>query len=203
MEGIASATTPPCCSIIATSPFLFFALGPRSASPGPFRSGSHSALVVYAIGLITGTMLGGSGGEKAKSWSARLMSWDPWGAWIVGAIGAIFLGLAASQMWLAWKAKLDERLDLDRLRGTTRAIVVNVSRFGLAARAVVSTLVGTGLVIAAFRADPNRVQDASESIDRLRELPFGAFLLIAVGVGLAAYGVYELLEARYRRIRPV
>ena len=163
----------------------------------------HGALVVYAVGLLTGSMLGGSGGDKAKSWSARLMSWDPWGAWVVGSVGAIFLGLALWQLWLAWKAKLDERLDLERLRSTTRAVVVNVSRFGLAARAVVSALVGTGLVIAAFRADPNRVQDASEAIDRLRGMPYGTILLIVVAFGLAAYGVYELIEANYRRIRPV
>ena len=163
----------------------------------------HGALVVYAVGLLTGTMLGGSGGDKAKSWSARLMSWDPWGAWVVGAVGAIFLGLAAWQLWLAWKSQLDERLDLERLRSTTRAVVVNISRFGLAARAVVSALVGTGLVIAAFRADPNRVQDAAEAIDRLRGVPYGAILLIVVAFGLAAYGVYELIEAQYRRIRPV
>lgn len=164
----------------------------------------HGALVVYAVGLATGTMVGGSGDEdKAKAWSARLMSWDPWGAWVVGAIGAIFLGLAGWQAWLAWKAKLDQRLDLDRLRDSTRAIVVNVSRFGIAARAVVSALIGTGLVVAAFRADPNRVQDAAGAVDRIRHMPFGPLLLIVVGFGLASFGVYQLIEAHYRRIRPV
>ncbi len=164
----------------------------------------HGALVAYAIGLITGTMAGGSGEEdKAKAWSARLMSWDPWGKWIVGGIGVVFFVMAGWQLWLAWKAKLDERLDLDRLREATRAIVVNVCRLGIAARAVVSALIGTGLVIAAFRADPNRVQDAAGAVDRIRHAPFGPILLVAVGVGLAAFGVYQLIEAQFRRIKPV
>jgi len=164
----------------------------------------HSALVVYAVGLITGGMLGGGGEEdKAKAWSARLMSWDPWGAWVVGAVGVVFFIVAGSQMWLALKAKLDERLDLDRLRHAARTIVVDVCRFGIAARAVVSALIGTGLVVAAFRADPNRVQDAAGAVDRIRHAPFGPWLLIVVGIGLAAFGVYQLIEAYYRRIKPV
>jgi hypothetical protein len=79
--------------------------------------------------------------------------------------------------------------------------VVHVSRFGIAARAAVAALIGFGLVGAAFHADPGRVQDAAESLDRLRHLSFGPHLLLAVALGLAAFGIYELIQARYRRIR--
>jgi hypothetical protein len=164
----------------------------------------HAALVVYAVGLITGDMLGSVGGRgEAKSWSARLMRWDPYGAWIIGGVGLFFLGAAVWQGWCAWRSQLDERLDLERLRPAMRRLVIDVCRFGIAARAFVSALIGAGLVGAAFRLDPNRVQDVAETLDKIRRVSFGPYLLIVVAFGLAAYGVYELIEARFRRIRPV
>jgi hypothetical protein len=53
------------------------------------------------------------------------------------------------------------------------------------------------------RADPNRVQDVAEALERVRHVSYGHVLLILTGFGLASYGVYQLIEARFRRIRPV
>jgi hypothetical protein len=35
----------------------------------------------------------------------------------------------------------------------------------------------------------------------LRQLPFGSIVYVAVAVGLAAFGIYNLVEARYRIVR--
>jgi hypothetical protein len=35
----------------------------------------------------------------------------------------------------------------------------------------------------------------------VRQLPFGSILYIAIAAGLAAFGVYNLVEARYRVVR--
>jgi hypothetical protein len=35
----------------------------------------------------------------------------------------------------------------------------------------------------------------------LRELPFGGIIYAVVAVGLAAFGIYNFVEARYRRIQ--
>jgi hypothetical protein len=164
----------------------------------------HAALVVYGVGLISGTMLGGAGdGQQAKSWSARLIGWEPWGAWILGAVGVVLLATAVHQGWKAACSKLDERLDLRRVGPRLRRIVVDVSRFGIAARALVAALVGVGLIVAAFHADARRVQGVAEALDAVRHREFGPALLLAVAFGLGAYGVYELIEARYRRIRAI
>lgn len=160
----------------------------------------HGALVVYALGLIDGRMSGGSEIGRPRSWSAHIMAWDPVGPWLVGGLGAIFLGVAVWQIHCAVVSKLGDQLDLRSLGRATRRIVVDVSRVGIAARGVVYGLVGTGLVVAAFRADSRHVQDASEALDRLRHVAYGEVLLLVVAVGLAAYGVYGLIEARFRRI---
>lgn len=161
----------------------------------------HAGFVVYAIGLLTGAALGGDG--NAKGWAARVMAWDPVGPWLVGAVGLAFVGAAIHQLVCAWRAELDRRLDLHRLREGSRRVVVDVSRFGIAARGVVAALVGVGLVVAAIQTDPSRVKNVAEALDAIRGWSFGGLLLGLVAFGLAAYGAYGLIEARYRRIRPV
>jgi hypothetical protein len=95
--------------------------------------------------------------------------------------------------------KLGRNLDLSALSSETRAWVVRVSRFGIAARGVVFCLIGFFLARAAARHDAGQaggVQDSLEMLARIGRWPFAL-----VALGLIAYGVYELVNARYRRIR--
>jgi hypothetical protein len=171
---------------------------------GRFANGLlHAGLVVYAIGLLSGAALGSDdgSGEAAKSWSAQLMSW-PGGVWVVGGAGVFLLGFAAKEMFTAWTCEPDERLDLGRLSLRARRWAVQLSRFGIAARAVVFALVGAFLIVASMRTDPNSAKGLGETLAAVRAWTFGGVLLGAIAVGLMAYGVYQLAEARYR-IQPV
>ena len=129
------------------------------------------------------------------------MSWDA-GVWIVGAVGVAFVAFAAKEMFCAWTAKLDQQLDLQRMRGRMRKVTIELSRFGIASRALVFALVGVFLVIAAARTDPSRAKGLGEALGSVQAWSFGTFVLGAVALGLIAYGLYELVEARYRRIQP-
>lgn len=60
-------------------------------------------------------------------------------------------------------------------------------------------MVGLLLAGAAMRRSPSRaggIDDALESLSTLGRWPF-----LSIAAGLIAYGAYELLNARYRRIR--
>jgi hypothetical protein len=78
------------------------------------------------------------------------------------------------------------------------AIVIGVSRLGIAARGVVFGTIGILLARAAADRAPSKAGGTKSSLAELAELGRGPFLVIAVG--LAAYGIYELLHAKYRRI---
>ena len=159
----------------------------------------HVGLVVYAVGLLTGAALGGGGGTQ--SWTAKLMAWDPGGRLLVGIVGALVTAFALYQIVKAWKAKLDERLSLGQLEATTRRWVVGISRFGMAARGVVFAILGAFLVVAALRTDPSRARGLGQALGTLQAQSYGSILLGAAALGLVAYGIYEFVEARYRRIQ--
>ena len=41
----------------------------------------------------------------------------------------------------------------------------------------------------------------ADALGALQDQPGGKWLLAATGIGLALFGIYSLIEARYRRIR--
>jgi uncharacterized protein DUF1206 len=72
---------------------------------------------------------------------------------------------------------------------------VAISRFGIGSRGIVFFIVGGSLVLAALRHNPEAAHGTSGA---LQELPDP--MLVVVVLGLAAYGVYALVNAKYRRI---
>ncbi|WP_267901206.1 DUF1206 domain-containing protein [Dulcicalothrix desertica] len=54
----------------------------------------------------------------------------------------------------------------------------------------------TGLALTAVKL----IMGLGGALAILAQQPFGAWLLSAVALGLTAYGIYSLLESRYRRI---
>jgi len=168
---------------------------------GYFISGViHASLSIAAIGMVTRAAWGGSG-EEAKGWTARLMSL-PWGIWVVGIIGVSILGVGLHQLYRAWRVQLDKELALSHLSGGAREWTVRFGRFGLAARGVVFAIIGISLIVAAVQADPHEVRGLADALQTLRDSSYGPGLLGGVGLGLVAYGLYQLVTARYRRIHP-
>ena len=154
----------------------------------------YGAITIGVVRLMTRGG-GGSGSEaQAKHWTAAIMD-KPFGRWIVllGGLGVIVYG--AYQLYAAWDAKLSKRLRLGQIDDRVRRKVVAVSRFGLGARGIVFFVIGGSLVLAAVKHDP---QAAHGTPGALAALPQP--VLVLVGVGLIAYGVYALVNARYRSI---
>jgi hypothetical protein len=160
------------------------------------RGIAHGALALAAFRLGIGH--GGSGGSRGPGgWTARLFGL-PAGEALVWIAAAGVAGYGAYQLSRAWQAKLGRHLALSRVSARTGAVLVAVCRFGLAARGAVFLVIGFFLGRAAARHDPHQAGGVRESLITLAG--FGRWALGAVALGLIAYGVYQLVEARYRRI---
>ena len=158
------------------------------------RALAHGALAVAAFRLATGNAEGRGGPDRWTAWLFGL----PGGAALVWAGAAAVAGYGAYQLYRAWKAKLGRHLAISRLPAGTARGIVGVSRFGIGARGVVFGLIGYFLARAASRHDPAAAGGVRESLLVLAGV--GQWALAATALGLLAYGVYQLVEARYRRI---
>jgi Domain of Unknown Function (DUF1206) len=123
-------------------------------------------------------------------------------SWVGFVAGALIIGAAALEMRDAVTGKLSDRLDLHAVSRRHGHWIVLVSRIGVGARAIILAGLGVLLIgLVGSQADPTST-NTSDSLRFLSRLPQGRTVLACVSAGLMAYGVYQLLHARYRRITP-
>jgi hypothetical protein len=166
---------------------------------GSFGIAVFTAAIAYSAGaLALANRHTSSGSDKSEHWTAKALAL-PYGAYLLWAVagGLVLYGLY--QLACAIRAKLDDDLDLGRLSNGARRAVVGVSRFGIAARGVVFCTIGVLVARAAQQHDPKQAGGLRDSLREL--LALGRWPFVAIALGLAAYGIYELVNARYRRIR--
>lgn len=157
----------------------------------------HGALGIAALRLATRERAAASP-DRARSWTAVVLDM-PAGELLVWLGAATVAGYGLYQLYRSYATKLGRQLDLSRLSGQIRAWVVAVCRFGIAARGIVFCSIAWFAARAAALHDAGQVGGIRESLALLARLGQWPFALVALG--LIAYGVYELVNARYRRIR--
>lgn len=162
------------------------------------RGSIYGMLGIEAFRLMRG--LRGSNGREAEMWTARIMDF-PYGDWLIGATGLIVAAYGVSEIWEAWRERVGKLIDLSPLPAAARSAVANISRFGVAARGIIITVLGTFLVRAAVRHDPSEAAGTRESMLELANVFEGRLLLWAMAAGLLAYALDQALHARCRRIR--
>ena len=155
---------------------------------------ANSALLAF------GNSGGGSGGDSSKQdWTAMVMQ-QPFGRWLVGLAGALTIGIGFYRIYRAYKTKFRKKLDLTSLDRDKEKWLVNISRFGIAARGVVFIMIGFFVLQAAHNFDPQKVKGLDGVLATLVQQPWGKALLAVMAFGLLAYAIYLCLQARFRNI---
>jgi hypothetical protein len=118
----------------------------------------------------------------------------------LGLIGLVVVGVGLFQFYKAYTAQFREQLQLAGAGRERRGWVLRFGKVGIAARGVVFVLAGSFLILAAFRSDPAEARGLDGVLLELFRRPYGPWLLGAVAAGLVAYGVFMLMQSKYRRI---
>jgi hypothetical protein len=160
----------------------------------------HAALGLQAWRLHRGLRASSSGAERAVA--AEALDW-PFGDWLLVLAGLGVIGFAIQQVYMAFQGRLEQNLDLAELRREAGSWAVGVSRFGVAARAVVLVLLGWGAVAAGWYERASEVNTTASSLRALAAQPdgLGPWLLGMTAAGFIAYGFYQMVHARYLQIR--
>lgn len=159
----------------------------------------HLGLALAAARLLLGG--GGNQGseQSTQDWTARLIS-QPFGRWLVALVGAIVISVGLYQFYQAYTAKFREELKLAEMTPTEETWATRMGRLGYAARGVVFSIIGGFLIVAALQSQPEEARGLGGALQTLSEQPYGPWLLGIVAAGLVAYGIFMLVQARYRRM---
>jgi hypothetical protein len=161
------------------------------------QSAGHAVISGTLLVLAVTSLLGGGGGG-AEGATAGVLGL-PGGPVLVGLVGVgtvVVGGLAVRNGWT--KDFLDDlALPLDP---RVRSLVKRIGTVGFLAKGVSLVLIGVLIVIAAVRFDPAQANGLDAALKTLAGQPYGPYLLVALALGLLAYGVFGLVDARYHRI---
>jgi hypothetical protein len=164
------------------------------------RAVVHAGLALSAFQLAAGSASSADGGRGGSPQKATKAAFElPGGEWLVWLVALGLAGYGLYQLYRAAASKLGKQLDVSELSAETGRWLVGVSRLGIAARGLVFIAIGWLFVRAATQHDPSEAGGIAEglrTIGRLGRWPFAA-----IAVGLIAYGAYQVVNARYRRIR--
>ena len=154
---------------------------------------SHGSLAVCAGSRAVGATHANGDTEDTV---AKAMTM-PFGRIAVVVAGVITIGFGAYQVYLAFKGKPDAPLQTEQMGPRERRMSKAVTRLGMIARGIVFPIIGTSLIVAAARANPDDVENFGEALAKVGSGPLGDILLTVVAAGLFAYGVLQLFAARY------
>lgn len=159
---------------------------------------SYGLLALYVLSLWRGTA---ASGESGSAGSFATMFASVVGSRIVAyAIAAMFAGAGIAHIWKAAKKGYRRHIQPPpRLAGLLDHVAVT----GLGARGTVFLILALLMLTRGLSAgddgggDPPGIQEA---LAYIVGLPMGRLLLGAMAVGLAAFALYSLAEALWRRI---
>lgn len=160
----------------------------------------YGTLTFTAIKMLTGS--GSSGGSSKQSLIASILE-KSYGPIVVGIIAACLFGKAIYQFYRAYTGKYKNKIKIHQLDHRARNLVLKAGKFGYAARGVVITIVSYFFLRAAIESNASQVKGKEGAFDFIQQSDWGSILLALVAIGLAGYGFFMIVKARYRDMSAV
>ncbi|GGO95940.1 membrane protein [Wenjunlia tyrosinilytica] len=183
---------------------VFGAAGPdgrktskRLASAGRFVF--YTVVAYSVLSFAAGEKGSGSSDKQSQDVTSRVMDL-PAGRWLVGIGGIV---IACAGVWIAFRAiqrKYHKHLKLSEMSPRIRKAVDVLGVGGGVARGAVFAVAGGFAVAAAVRYDPDKAKGIDDTLRTFSRTAAGPWLLVAVAVGLALFGLFSFAMARWRRV---
>lgn len=159
--------------------------------------GVAKALVYSALAWTSFSFAKGkpkSSKAESADFTASLMQ-QTGGRALVFAIGVGIIGVGGYHVWKGWTRRF-----LQDLQGSPGPLLTRAGMVGYIAQGIALGVVGVLFVAVALQKSSAEATGLDAALRSLRQQAFGPWVLSAVGLGIAAYGVYGLARARYARV---
>jgi Domain of Unknown Function (DUF1206) len=163
------------------------------------KAGSLGKAVLYGVLAFSAARMvvdSSGGGSGTDSMTADLMA-APAGQLLVGLLGAGIVAVGAYLAFKGWSEKFTEDLDVQAQAGRRREPIVLLGKVGYIGKGAALAAVGALFVAAAVQHDAQQSGGLDVALQELLAQPMGQALVIAVGLGLASFGLYCFAWARH------
>lgn len=162
------------------------------------EAGKGAAYLVLAITALRYATGGGGSGEKSTEKATAGLLGSPLGAAVLLAVAAIVVAVGIGFVVSGFQKRF--LTTITPPRGAAARGVTVLGQVGFIAKGIAVTVVGILLAAAVFTADPQRAGGLDGALKALAALPFGVGILIAIGLGFLAYGVFFFVRAWRARL---
>jgi hypothetical protein len=170
---------------------------------------SWGCLLYLAFCLSTARLLAGTPpAQTAQSEqrqdtdvTADLLRTD-WGRLLLALVGILVVMAGVEMGRRSVRLDFRERFASEHMSRVLAVLTRALGAFGCVARSVVFVLVGVFLLKAAVLSSASQAKGLDAVFRSVASSAGGAWLLALLASGLACYGLYCLLEARYRDLTP-
>ena len=157
----------------------------------------YVALGASAASVALGSRASSSQSEKHATSGVLAL---PGGRVIVVAAGLFILGIGIAGLVRGVRKSFSEEIDTTSLSPATRNAVTRLGQVGYIAKGLALGVVGALLTYATLSFKQQDTQGLDGAMQAILAQPFGKFLLTAVALGFVAFGLFAILQSRYRRM---
>ncbi|HEY1112380.1 MAG TPA: DUF1206 domain-containing protein [Chitinophagaceae bacterium] len=178
-----------------------FGPGHRGGEPKAGKRALYffSGLAYLSVALTAGRLAlyneqdnGGSNQQLAS----RLLE-QSYGQWLLGIAALIMAAVGIYQLYYGLSEKYRKHVQGLSLSTPASSLLLRSGKIGYVARGVVWLVIAWLLLKAALSANAAKAGDTAQAFQFVESSTAGSLLLGALGVGLAAYGVFNFIRARY------
>ena len=162
------------------------------------RATSLGKAVIY--GVLGWSAIKVAIGEGSKggtdSMTAKVLD-APGGQVIIGAVGLAIIVVGGVLVFRGWTEKFTEHLDAEGQTGKDGSAYILLGKVGYIAKGISIALVGGLFGYAAITHEADKSGGLDQALQTVLGYPFGQVLLVAIGLGIACYGLLCFAEAKH------
>jgi hypothetical protein len=160
---------------------------------------SYTLFAVTAMSLARRAGAESDGNSQVKSLSGDVMTYTG-GRALVGVVGAVLIGVGIYRIVKGVHRDVNDELDLSALTPQRRRWTERLGAVGEIGRGLGMGLIGFFLISAAVTYDSDEGTGLDGALRRLATENLGVVVVLAVGVGFAAYGLFCLATFTHREL---
>lgn len=131
-------------------------------------------------------------GEDAQESLSQGLLGLPFGQVLVGIVGLAVLGYAIAQVSKAFRKSFHDELDT-----TLTGAKLRLTQAGFVGKSIAIGIVGALFLWAALDADAQKAGGLDKALQQVLQQPLGMWLLLALALGIGAYGIYCFFWAKH------
>lgn len=160
----------------------------------------YAGLAWYAAKLAMSSASGSGGASTRQTLTGKVLSW-PGGEWIIVLVGLATIGVGLYQMYQAYSGRFHKHVKGSDIPSGQQDKVYRLGQIGYTARGIVLGITGYFFVQAGMQSRASATGDTEQAFDLLASM--GPSVLGIVALGLMAYGLYMLVQAKYPVLKKI